>query len=126
MTASARFSPNDSPNPVGWFHAAGARWGRPGGGVPPPPGAALDRMLVSTHGLPISFFLDRLESAARETVIIGIEPADLSFGEGLSTEVNAAVEWLVGVLTAGSGDIESVAVLDGIGGPEERPGEPLE
>lgn len=52
---------------------------------------AVDRMLVSTHGLPISFFLDRLESAARETVILGIESADLSFGEGLSTEVNAAV-----------------------------------
>ena len=100
--------------------------GLPSGEVRRLPRPAVDRMLVSTHGLPISFFLDRLESAARETVIIGIEPADLSFGEGLSTEVNAAVEWLVGVLTTGSGDIESVAVLDGIGGPEERPGEPLE
>jgi len=88
-----------------------------------PPG---DGMLVSTHGLPISFFLDRLESAARETVILGIEPADLSFGEGLSIEVNAAAEWPVGVLTAGPGDIESGAILDGISGPEERPGEPLE
>ena len=88
-----------------------------------PPG---DRVLVSRHGLPISFFLDRLESTARETVILGIEPADLPFGEGLSIEVNAAVEWPVGVLTAGSRDVESVAILDGISGPEERPGEPLE
>ncbi len=88
-----------------------------------PPG---ERVLVSRHGLPISFFLDRLEPTERETVILGIEPADLPFGEGLSIEVNAAVEWPVGVLTAGPRDVESVAILDEIGGPEERPGEPLE
>ena len=59
-------------------------------------------------------------------MILGIEPADLSFGEELSIEVNAAVERPVRVLAVGAEDIESVAVLDGVSGPEERPGELLE
>jgi hypothetical protein len=65
------------------------------------PGPAVDRMVVSTHGLPILFFRNRLESSAQETVILGIEPADPRFGEGLPSKVNVAVEWPVGVLAAG-------------------------
>ncbi len=90
------------------------------------PRSAVDRMLVSTHGLPISFFLDRLESAAREIVILGIEPADLSFGEGLSAEASAAVGSLARVLAADPGGIGSVPPLERIAPPEARPGESLE
>ena len=38
------------------------------------PIGANDRMLASTHGLPLSFVLANIESAAKETVLIGIEP----------------------------------------------------
>jgi hydrogenase 3 maturation protease len=103
--------------------ADAARMGLSPGEVRRLPRPAVDRMLVSTHGLPISFFLDRLQSAARETTILGIEPADLSFGEGLSAEATVAVEWLVEVLTTNPEGIEAVPVLDGIDGPGGRTGE---
>ncbi len=54
-----------------------------------------DRMLASTHGLPLSFVLGNLKSAARDTAIIGVEPADLSLGEGLSMEVSRAAHALI-------------------------------
>lgn len=64
---------------------------------------AAERMLASTHGLPLSFYVDRVRLAARDIVILGIEPADLSFGEGLSPEVSAAVAWLADALERPSG-----------------------
>jgi hydrogenase 3 maturation protease len=106
--------------------ADAARMGLPPGEVRRLPPPAVDRMLVSTHGLPVSFFLDRLDSAARETTILGIEPADLSFGEGLSPEMWSAVERLVGVLTAGDEGIESIPLLEETAVPDRRPSEPLE
>jgi len=57
-----------------------------------------DHMLASTHGLPLSFVLTNIESAADETILIGMEPADLSFGEGLSPVVEAEVRILIEVL----------------------------
>jgi hydrogenase 3 maturation protease len=59
---------------------------------------AADQMLASTHGLPLSFVLGMIESAAQEVVLIGVEPADLSFGEGLSPAVEAAARTLVATL----------------------------
>jgi len=59
---------------------------------------ANDRMLASTHGLPLSFVLANIESSAAETILIGIEPADLSFGEGLSPVVEAAACALIELL----------------------------
>ncbi len=57
-----------------------------------------DHMLASTHGLPLSFVLTNIESAAEETILIGMEPADLSFGEGLSPVVEAEALTLIEVL----------------------------
>jgi len=57
-----------------------------------------DHMLASTHGLPLSFVLANIESAAEETILIGMEPADLSFGEGLSPVVEAEALALIEVL----------------------------
>jgi hydrogenase 3 maturation protease len=93
--------------------ADAARMGLKPGEVRRLPHRSVDRMLATTHGLPLSFFLDRLESAANEIVLLGIEPADLSFGEGLSTEVREAVDRLAEALAAGRGGIESVRFLEG-------------
>lgn len=62
------------------------------------PIAARDCMLASTHGLPLSFVLGNIESSARETVLIGIQPKDMSFGEGLSETVKASAQTLIGHL----------------------------
>jgi len=76
--------------------ADAARMGLEPGEVRRLPRPEADRMLVSTHGLPLAFFLDRLGDVARCIELLGIEPADVSLGEGLSEAVGAAVErWAV-------------------------------
>jgi hydrogenase 3 maturation protease len=62
---------------------------------------ATDQMLASTHGLPLAFVLGMIESSAKSVVLIGVEPADLSFGEGLSPAVEAAARTLVVALRHG-------------------------
>jgi len=106
--------------------ADAARMGLAAGEVRRLPRPATDRMLASTHGLPLSFFLERLASTARETVILGIEPGDLSFGEGLSPAVNVAVERVVVALTRMSSGIESIPVLEEPDAAGRRSDEPLE
>jgi len=88
-----------------------ARMGLPPGEVRRLPLPSVDRMLVSTHGLPLAFLVDRLGSAARRIVLIGIEPADLSFGEGLSAAADGAVERVIEALASGPGGIESIPLL---------------
>ena len=77
-----------------------ARMGLPPGSVRRLPLTSPDQMLASTHGLPLPFVLGRLEQPAGESVLIGIEPEDLSFGEGLSDVVSAAVSHVVALLRA--------------------------
>jgi hydrogenase 3 maturation protease len=81
-----------------------ARMGLAPGSIRRVPLPARDRMLASTHGLPISFVWERIASAVGRTVLIGIEPGDLSFGEGLSPAVAAAADALVARLRAGGVD----------------------
>ncbi len=72
-----------------------ARMGAAPGTIRRLPLGTHDRMLASTHGLPISFVLANLQSAAAETIMIGIEPFDLSLGEGLSPDVQRAADSLI-------------------------------
>lgn len=46
------------------------------------------------HGLPLSFVVAHIESAARKTVLIGIKPVGLPFGEELPPVVEAAARAL--------------------------------
>lgn len=55
-----------------------------------------EKMLASTHGLPLPFLLSLLK--AKEVVLIGIQPKDRGFGEGLSPEVASAAGSLVQLL----------------------------
>ena len=59
------------------------------------PTSDTDRMLASTHGLPLPFVIERLREHVGEVVLVGIEPKTLSLGEGLSDEVAVAAQWLV-------------------------------
>ena len=74
--------------------ADAAEMGLPPGSLRRLPLDATDRMLASTHGLPLPFVIGMFRSAARDTVLIGVEPGDLSLGEGLSPPVQAAVDRL--------------------------------
>ena len=75
-----------------------ASMGLPPGSIRRLPLEATDRMLASTHGLPLSFLISQLEGSAARIVLIGVEPQDLSLGEGLSPQVAAALDRLVGIL----------------------------
>ncbi len=99
--------------------ADAARMGLPPGTVRRLPPPSVDRMLVSTHGLPLSFFLDRISTAASETVILGIEPADLSFGEGLSPLVDEALRSLGDALCRGSEGLGSIPSFAGDAGMDD-------
>lgn len=63
-----------------------------------PPGTArrlpleeAPRMLASTHGLPLPFLLERWGGAAPRIVLVGVQPARLTLGDGLSAIARAAV-----------------------------------
>ena len=83
-----------------------AHMGLPPGAIRRLPLQARDRMLASTHGLPIAFVWERIASAVGRTVLVGVEPADLSFGEGLSPAVAAALDRLDSQLR--TADIDSI------------------
>ncbi len=59
------------------------------------------QMLATTHGLPLPFVLSRVQAAVGRVEMIGIEPEDLSWGEGLSPSVEEAVRRLVSTLRGG-------------------------
>ena len=92
--------------------ADAARMGLAPGTVRRLPLPAADRMLASTHGLPLAFFLDRLDSAAAETILLGFEPADLSLGEGLSIVLDRTIDDLARLLAADGQAIESIELLE--------------
>jgi len=79
-----------------------ARMGLPAGSIRRLPINGTDRMLASTHGLPLAFVIERLAaSVVGEIAFIGIEPRDLALGDGLSPPVSAAVDRLVETLRRG-------------------------
>ena len=51
-------------------------------------------MLASTHGLPLSFLLERWGAAAPRIVLVGVQPARLRLGDGLSAAARDAVDAL--------------------------------
>ena len=60
-----------------------------------------EEMLGSSHALPLGFLAGIIQRAAREVVLIGVQPADLSLGDGLSPEVKKGAEELVALLRVG-------------------------
>lgn len=73
-----------------------AEMGLPPGSVRRLPLRWYEKMLASTHGLPLPFLLSLLK--AKEVVLIGIQPKDRGFGESLSPEVANAAGSLVQLL----------------------------
>lgn len=78
-----------------------ASMGLPPGSIRRLPLFPSERMLGSTHGLPLSFLLSQIQGAAGEIVLIGVEPKELGFGGGLSPEVEEAARTLAELLREG-------------------------
>jgi len=81
-----------------------ARMGAPAGAVLRLPTEFADRMLLSTHGLPLPFLIDRLREAAGRIVLIGIEPKTTRLGDPLSEQASRAADWLADKLASGAID----------------------
>ena len=60
-----------------------------------------EEMLGSSHALPLGLLAGIIQRAAREVVLIGVQPADLSPGEGLSPKVKKAADDLISLLKSG-------------------------
>lgn len=54
------------------------------------------QFLVSTHNMPLTVFLKALENLRAEKILIGIQPGNLDFGEGLSREVREKAGEILG------------------------------
>lgn len=78
-----------------------AEMGLPPGSVRRLPLEDAARMLGSTHALPLPFLLSTLRDEVGKIVLIGIQPADRSVGEGITSPVLAAGEDLAAVLRRG-------------------------
>lgn len=76
-----------------------AEMGLPPGSVRRLPVESAGRMLGSTHALPLPFLLSTLREGVGEIVLVGIQPADRSLGEGLTPAVEAGARALVDLLT---------------------------
>ncbi len=77
-----------------------ARMGTPSGSFFRLPTEFADRMLFSTHGLPLPFLIDRLREAAGRIILIGIEPRSTVLGTPISAEVSRAAERVAELLAA--------------------------
>ncbi|MEW6216785.1 MAG: hydrogenase 3 maturation endopeptidase HyCI [Candidatus Bipolaricaulota bacterium] len=78
-----------------------AEMGLPPGSVRCLPLDQSERMLGSTHALPLPFLLSTVRDRVGEIVLVGIQPADRSLGEGLTSEVCMGADNLVALLVEG-------------------------
>ena len=95
-----------------------ARMGAPIGAVLRLPTDFADKMLLSTHGLPLPFLIDRLREAAGRIVLVGIEPKTTQLGDPLSERAARAAEWLAGKLA--SGEIDQIPSFEDATGDSHR------
>jgi hydrogenase 3 maturation protease len=61
--------------------------------------------ILSTHRLPLSFFISALKELVAEVYFIGIQPAVIAFGLPVSPEIKKAVETVYRKLKVGKLDI---------------------
>ena len=54
---------------------------------------------ISTHSMPLSFLMMYLEQeTGAQTVLLGIQPQDIRFGEGLTPEIGKAAQKIISTL----------------------------
>jgi len=56
---------------------------------------------MSTHAMPLSTVMDFLDKKVEEVFLIGIQPKDMSLGEGMTPEVEKAKERVIELLESG-------------------------
>ena len=87
-----------------------AQMGIPPGELRVVPKERIEDVAFGTHHLPLSHLMEFLSDTAREIRFIGIQPAVVEDGEGLSPGVEEGVRRLISLVQAG--DLEKVPVLE--------------
>ncbi|UOE74810.1 hydrogenase maturation peptidase HycI [Parageobacillus thermoglucosidasius] len=67
-----------------------------------------DEWILSTHRLPLSFFISALKELVPEVYFIGIQPSIVAFGVPVSPEIRQAVEMVYQKLKAGKMDFPTL------------------
>ncbi|MDO5845964.1 MAG: hydrogenase 3 maturation endopeptidase HyCI [Methanocorpusculum sp.] len=81
----------------------------PAGAVRRIPPEKIAEVSIGTHMLSLGFFLSYVQELCGRAVILGIQPADLSEGEGLTAAVSEAVETVCRAVEEGR--IDEIAEL---------------
>jgi hydrogenase 3 maturation protease len=56
---------------------------------------------LSTHSMPLSFLMQYLEDATGgQTILLGIQPQSIVFGEGLTSEIKEVAQKVISTLDA--------------------------
>ena len=63
--------------------------------VPP---EKIPKVAFSTHGMPLSFFINYLKEYVGKIILIGIEPRQMEFGRNMSDEVKEGASNLLDIL----------------------------
>jgi hydrogenase 3 maturation protease len=54
---------------------------------------------ISTHSMPLSFLMMYLEQqTGGKTILLGVQPKSIQFGEGLNPEIQTVAEWIISML----------------------------
>ncbi|MFX1272294.1 MAG: hydrogenase maturation peptidase HycI [Promethearchaeota archaeon] len=54
---------------------------------------------ISTHRMPLSLLMQYLEDrTGAQTILLGVQPKNIEFGEGLSTEIQTVTEKIISIL----------------------------
>ena len=70
----------------------------------------LPDVAFSTHGMPLSFFINYIAKYVGDVILVGIEPSSMEFGEDISLEVKKAGDELLKILI--KEDVHSIPVLE--------------
>ncbi len=69
----------------------------------------IPNVAFSTHGMPLSFFINYIGENAQKIILIGIEPKSMEFGDGLSPEVKKAGDKVIEILK--NEEFEKIKIL---------------
>jgi hydrogenase 3 maturation protease len=54
---------------------------------------------ISTHSMPLSLLMMYLEQeTGGKTILLGVQPKSIQFGEGLTPEIQVVAEWIIAML----------------------------
>ena len=73
------------------------------------PKERIPNVALSTHGMPLIFFMDYLKDSTKKIILLGIQVKNTEFGSEMSPEIKRAGDKLLDILKSGS--LETLKIL---------------